>query len=153
MDNGKYVVDGVVQLPGVEWIAFALFLTAGLLNRRLEGNNWSPWAVMPIAILGSLMWFASSWAAKASNGVEGLLTGMGAPASALMSLLCVIALAGTVADLWLDPTYNVAAVWALIIAPVAAHGAGGFIGDFIREGLYGGTTLAAWQMLRDVLGG
>lgn len=153
MNTDQYIYDGVVRIPGVEWVALALFITAWLLNRRLEGNNWSPWVVMPTAIIGSFMWYASAWSGKTADGAASLLNGMGAPATIILSLVCVIALVGTIADLLIDSTYNVAAVWALIIAPVAAHGAGGFIGVFVREGIYGGFTLGAWQMLGDMLGG
>lgn len=143
--------DGAVQIPGVEWIALALFITAGLLNRRLEGNNWSPWIVLPIGIIASLMWYASAWSGKTSNGLEAVLNAIGAPATGIISLIFVVAIAGTIADLVIDSTYNVAAVWALIVAPVAAHGAGGFVGEFAR-GTYGGITLGTWQMIGDVLG-
>jgi hypothetical protein len=143
--------EGYVELPGVEWLALIFFIAAWLVNRRLEGNNWSPWIVLPTAIIGSLMWYASSWSAKTSNGVEDLIGLFGAPVTTVMSIICVVALIGTVADLLIDTSYNIAAVWALIIAPVAAHGAGGFVGEFVR-GFYGGVTLAVWQMIGDVFG-
>jgi hypothetical protein len=143
--------DGSVTVPGVEWLALLFFVAAWYLNRRLEGNNWSPWLVLPTAIIGSLMWYASAWSAKTANGFESVLDAIGAPTVAIMSVICVLALAGTVADLIIDSSYNVAAVWALIIAPVAGHGAGGFVGEFVR-GMYGGITLGVWQGIGDVLG-
>ena len=66
----RYITDdNVVQIPGVEWIALLFFVAAWYLNRRLEGNNWSPWVVLPIAIMGSLMWYASAWSANISGGI------------------------------------------------------------------------------------
>lgn len=149
----QYITEnGTLALPGVEWLALLFFIFAALLNRRLEGNSWSPWVVLPTAIVGSLMWYASAWSAKMSNGLGGVLDMIGAPVMITMSVICVIALVGTVADLIIDSTYNVAAVWALIVAPVAAHGAGGFVGDFVR-GMYGGVTLGVWQGIGDIFGG
>lgn len=148
----QYINDeGYVTLPGVEWLALLFFISAWYLNRRLEGSNWSPWIVLPTAIIGSLMWYASAWSANVGSGFESVLNAIGAPATAVMSVLCVLALAGTIADLLVDSSYNIAAVWALIIAPVAAHGAGGFVGDFVR-GMYGGITLGVWQGIVNVLG-
>lgn len=149
----QYINDeGYVTLPGVEWLALLFFVAAALLNRRLEGNNWSPWVVLPTAIVGSLMWYASAWSDKTAGGVSGVLNMIGAPVTIVMSVICVIALVGTIADLIIDSTYNPAAVWALIIAPVAAHGAGGFVGEFVR-GMYGGFTLGVWQGIGDIFGG
>lgn len=149
----QYINDeGYVTLPGVEWLALIFFIMAWFLNRRLEGNNWSPWVVLPTAIVGSLMWYASAWSAKTSNGFSSVVDMLGAPVTITMSVICVIALVGTIADLIIDSSYNVGAVWALIIAPVAAHGAGGFVGDFVR-GMYGGITLGVWQGIGDIFGG
>lgn len=152
MDDQYINEEGYVELPGVEWLALIFFVAAWLVNRRLEGNNWSPWIVLPTAIAGSLMWYASAWSAKAANGIENVIEMLGAPVVIVMSVICVIALVGTIADLVIDTAYNVAAVWALIIAPVAAHGAGGFVGEFVR-GLYGGMTLGIWQAIGDIFGG
>lgn len=143
--------DGYVTLPGVEWLALVFFVAAWLVNRRLEGNNWSPWIVLPTAIIGSLMWYASAFSAKTANGLESVIGAIGAPETTIMSVICVIALVGTIADLIIDSAYNPAAVWALIIAPIAAHGAGGFVGEFVR-GMYGGITLGVWQGIGDVFG-
>lgn len=150
----RYITDNnVVQIPGVEWVALLFFVAAWYLNRRLEGNNWSPWVVLPIAIMGSLMWYASAWSANISGGISGILSGIGAPASTVMGVICLLALVGTIADLLIDATYNIAAVWALIVAPVAAHGAGGFVGGFVREGVYGGLTLWVWGSVGELFGG
>lgn len=149
----QYINDeGYVTLPGVEWLALLFFVGAWYFNRRLEGLNWSPWIVLPTAIIGSLMWYASAWSANVGNGFMNVLDAIGAPAVTIMSVICVLALVGTIADLIIDSSYNIAAVWALIIAPVAAHGAGGFVGGFVR-GMYGGITLGVWQGIVDVLGG
>lgn len=149
----QFITDGgSVQIPGVEWIALALFVLAWWLNRRLEGNNWSAWVVIPIAIIASFMWYASAWSAGIARGGVALFGGMGAPATIIMSIICVAAIVGTIADLVIDSSYNVAAVWSLLIAPIAAHEAGGFVGVFVREGIYGGMTLWAWGALGGLLG-
>lgn len=151
--------NGTVTVPGSEWLALLFFAAAWYLNRRLEGNRWSPYLVLPVAIIGSLMWYASTWSATVCGWLGSFMTGVGSvfgsesvPVATIFGVVCILAVIGTFADLIIDSTYNVGAVWALIIAPVAAHGAAGGIGAFMH-GAYGGITLGVVEMLSNVFGG
>lgn len=140
------------------WLALIFFGAAWYLNHRLEGNKWSPWIVLPVGVTASLMLYASTWAVWLAERFAAILEGVGGifganmPTATVMGILCILAIVGTFADLIVDSTYNVAAVWALVIAPVMAHGASGGVGSFV-EGAYGGLTIAALQAVGNIFGG
>jgi hypothetical protein len=135
---------GTVQYAG--WIALVLFLLAHWFNYKLSGNGWSPWVVMPTGIIASLILYLSPWSTAVSGWVTGLL------GATIMGIICLAALVGTIADLWFDPTYNTTAVWCLIIAPIAAHGAVGGFGTFI-DSTYSSLSLAALMAVLSLFGG
>lgn len=135
---------GTVQFAG--WTALVLFLLAHWFNYKLSGNSWSPWVVMPTGIIASMILYLSPW----STGISGWVTGL--LGATIMGIICLAALVGTIADLWFDPTYNTMAVWCLIIAPIAAHGASGGFGTFI-DNTYSSLSLAALMAVSSLFGG
>lgn len=151
------VDDGTIRYAAAGWLALIFFTAAWYLNRRLEGSRWSPWIVLPTGVTASLMLYASNWSVWLCEKVAGLLVGIGnmidasMPVVMIMGVICILAMIGTVADLWLDSTYNIGAVWALIIAPVMAHGASGGVGASVN-GAYSALTAAAIGAVTNLLG-
>jgi hypothetical protein len=149
--------DGSVFYSAASFLAVAFFVMAAILNRKLEGNKWSPFVVMPIGIIGSLMLYASSWSTTICGWIAGFLNGVGAmfggdmPVNAIMGIVCIIAMVATIVDLWFDAGYNAAAVWALIIAPIAAQGAAGGVGGFVN-GAYSALTIGAIKLVTEAFG-
>ncbi len=151
------VDDGTIRYAAAGWLSLIFFTAAWYLNRRLEGNRWSPWIVLPTGVIASLMLYASTWSVWLCEKVAGLLTGIGnmvdtdMPIVTIMGIVCILAMIGTIADLWLDSTYNIGAVWALIVAPIMAHGASGGVGAFIN-GAYSSLTAAAIGLITSMFG-
>lgn len=139
---------------GTGLLSLLFFGAAWYLNSRLEGSKWSPWVVIPTGVIASLMLYASSWSRTVAGWFENILNMFGdsVPTATIMGVLCVLAIVGTFADLIIDSTYNVAAVWALVLAPIMAHGAAGGVGAFV-DGAYSGMTLGVLQALGDIFGG
>jgi hypothetical protein len=140
------IQDGAVQYAGAGWLALVMFVLAHWFNYKLSGNNWSPWVVMPTGIIGSLVLYVSTWSAAISGWVLGII------GATIMGIICLGALVGTIADLWVDPTYNTVAVWCLIIAPVMAHGSAGGFGGFI-DNAYSSLALTALGLVIGLFGG
>lgn len=153
----RLINDGTVTYPAAGWLSLLFFVAAWYLNRRLEGNRWSPWIVLPTGVIASLMLYASTWSITLCGWSAGALVGLGnmfgadMPVVTIMGLVCILAMIATIVDLWMDSTYNLAAVWALIIAPVMAHGAGGGVGAFV-EGAYSSLTVAAIGFVTKLFG-
>jgi hypothetical protein len=92
----------------------------------------------------------SIWLAERAAAIIGIF-GASTPTHAIMSLLFVAAVVGTVIDLWVDNAYNPTAIWALIIAPVMARGSSGFVGN-LAEGTYGGLSMSVLDAVKSFLG-
>lgn len=153
----QLINDGTVTYPAAGWLSLIFFTAAWYLNRRLEGNRWSPWIVLPTGVIASLMLYASTWSTTVCGWVAGALVGLGdmfdaeMPITTIMGLVCILAMIATIVDLWVDSTYNLASVWALILAPIMAHGAGGGVGAFV-EGAYSSFTLMAIGFVTKMFG-
>jgi hypothetical protein len=145
VEDAQNVANGG-NVPYAGMIAIVMFLLAHWFNYKLSGNSWSPWVVMPTGIIASLILYLSSW----SNSIAGWVTGL--IGATIMGIICLAALVGTIADLWVDPTYNTVAVWCLIIAPITAHGAAGGFGTFI-DNTYSSLSLAALMAVTGLFGG
>ncbi len=142
------------------FISVALFVFAWIMNQNFRGHNWSVIPVMVVCLLGSFVLYASTWAPTVAGWTGNILGGItsifGADMSSLalrmlFSLACLLAVLAIVADCVVDPGYNQAAVWALIIAPITAHGAGGVVGRAF-EGLYTAMSLGTLGGLIELLG-
>lgn len=142
------------------FLSVALFIFAWIMNQKFRGHDWSVIPVMIVCLLGSFVLYASTWAPTLArwtgNILEGIVGIFGADISSLalrilFSLACLLAVLAIVADCVVDPGYNQAAVWALIIAPITAHGAGGVVGRAF-EGLYTAMSLGTLGSLIKLLG-
>jgi FtsH-binding integral membrane protein len=126
-------------------IAIVLFIAAHFINYKWgQGTRWA-YAALALGICASFLFYSSTWAAYASDMLEGFL------GTVVMSVVCVLAIIATIADIWNDPDYNNAAVWALLIGPVAALGSGGWVYG-IASVLYGGMTIVVQGLVSQVLG-
>ena len=130
------------------WLSIAMFAAAWYLNKRLNGWSWSAWVVLPLALMGSMLLYASGWGLALSGLMSGALGWLGGlvgaplPVAMVMGIIAALALIATVVDLFKDHTYNRAAVLALIIAPVAAHGSTGAVGTIVHAIHGGGADLS-----------
>lgn len=70
-----------------------------------------------------LGWLNDTLVGTVSEMVGGML-GDPLPSSVVWAVVCIAGFAVTVVDLWKNHQYNPAAIIALVITPIAAHGAG-----------------------------
>jgi hypothetical protein len=136
------------------WMAIGFFVVAWVLNQRLEGQRWSPYVVMPVATAGSIMMYAATWSTSWANGLTGFMHNFsaGMPTEVIFSMICVATFAAVIADMWFDPTYNLTAIFMLVLLPVASHGAGGIVGSFM-EALYTAFSLGTLDAIKELFGG
>lgn len=155
--NDVVALESTLGNGAAGFVSVILFAAAWYLNYKLNGKNWSPFLVMPVAFGAAMLLYASTWSATWQGWLASFLGGLGnlfgvsMPTTILMSVIFVGALVAMVMDLLIERDYNVAAVWALLIAPVAAHGAGGVVGNF-AEGMFGGMALAVIGAVNQLFG-
>jgi hypothetical protein len=133
-------------------IAIVLFIAAHIVNLKFgRGTRWA-YVALGAGIAASFLFYASTWATWAADKVSGAIDGFaGVPAHIIMSVMCLLALLVTYADLKHDPDYNNAVIWALLIGPVAAHGSSGWV-HLGGEILYGGLTIVVQDLVAQLLG-
>ncbi|MEE2040908.1 hypothetical protein Q8791_27175 [Nocardiopsis sp. CT-R113] len=117
------------------FLAVCMFGAAFWLNKKLKGRKGAGLIALVVALAGSMLLYRSpasqtmlGWADDLAVGpiagwVSGVL-GEPLPLSVVYGVLCIAGAAITVMDLWKDHTYNTWAIAALIVTPIAAHGAG-----------------------------
>ena len=146
MFDHPLVQDGAVHYPGAVWLFPLLFGLAAFLNWKSNGAKPKvalvlQFVVLLSAIMGSLMLYVSPLSTACAGAVANMLTGLGdmfnipMPVASVMAIAGIAALAATIIDLFNDPDYNPGAIACLVLAPILAHGAGGFLGVF-TAGLY-----------------
>lgn len=135
------MVSGSRGFATAGFVALALFVAAWLLNARFGEKQWSvPWLVLPLGFIASLMLYLSPVSIMTSNWLARLFSGIGNmfsadfPVQFFMTVLCVGAIGATIADISIDAEYNPVAVVALLVAPICAHNAGGFLGNIVDNG-------------------
>lgn len=143
-------------LAGV--VAAGLFAVAWFWNDRMQNSKFVGWTCVTIAVLGSIVLYASAiamWLSERAvslfNGVGGML-GVGNVAPWVLGFICVAAFGVTVYDLLNEPEHNPGAVAAMIAAPIAAHGTKGVLHGAM-EVVYGGLSLGTLDALQRFFGG
>jgi len=139
--------------PATGPIAVVLFIAAHIINYKWGRGTKAAYVALALGIFASFLIYASTWSTWIAARFTGLLSNFDAvPAPVVMSVICVLAIVATVADIWSDPDYNNAAIWALLIGPIAAHGASGWVFG-LAQVLYGGLTIVVQGLVAEALGG
>lgn len=117
------------------FLAIVFFVWAQWLDKKLRMPIWGGLIPLLVGLAGSMLLYASALSSTVAQGlnyvVEPLASQLGSmigeqlPLSTVWGVVCIAGAAVTVMDLWKDHTYNSKARGALIITPIAAHGAGG----------------------------
>ena len=117
------------------FLAIVFFVWAQWLDKKLRMPIWGGLIPLLVGLAGSMLLYASALSSTVAQGlnyvVEPLASQLGSmigeqlPLSTVWGVVCIAGAAVTVVDLWKDHTYNSKARTALIITPIAAHGAGG----------------------------
>ncbi|MDA8368607.1 MAG: hypothetical protein M0026_01905 [Nocardiopsaceae bacterium] len=123
--------------------AFLALIVWGLAewcDRKLTGA-WTWWIPLAIAIFGSMLLYASQLSVRASEWMLvpvtwvtelwAMVAGEPLPTTWVMSAIAGACLLVTVWDVVKDHAYNGKARFALIIAPIAAHQADGWVGGLV----------------------
>lgn len=136
------------------WISIGLFIIAWVTNAKLGDRSFAPYLVMPVAIGGSIMMYASVWSETWANGIKSFMLNVsgGMPVEFIFGAAAIVSLAVVVADLWLDPRYNLAAICVLVLMPTASHGSSGIIGN-IMNALYRAFALGTLDAIKELFGG
>lgn len=139
-------------------VAAGLFVVAWFWNDRMQSSKLVGWTCVTIAVLGSVVLYASAiamWLAERAvslfNGVGGML-GVGDVAPWVLGFVCIAAFGVTVYDLLNEPEHNPGAVAAMVAAPIAAHGTNGVLHGAM-EVVYGGLSLGTLDALQRFFGG
>jgi len=134
-------------------IAVVLFIAAHIINYKWGRGTKVAYVALVLGIFASFLIYASTWATWIADRITGGLSNFDAvPSHVIMSVVCVLAIVATVADIWNDPDYNNAAIWALLIGPIAAHGASGWVFG-LAQVLYGGLTIVVQSLVAEAVGG
>lgn len=140
------------------FLAAIMFGAAWWINK--QGFKKSGLLALVIAFGGSMLlyrspasqtilgWLNETLVGSISDMVGGML-GDPLPSSVVWAVVCIAGFAVTVVDLIKNHQYNPAAIIALVITPIAAHGAGsGFLPAMI-DGLHNGGA----QLVSGIVGG
>jgi hypothetical protein len=140
------------------FVSAGLFATAWFWNDRMQSSKVVGWVCVTIAVLGSVVLYASAiaiWLSERAsalfNGIGGML-GVGNVAVWVLGFVCIAAFGITVYDLLNEPEHNPGAVAAMIAAPIAAHGTSGVLHGAM-EVVYGGLSLGTLDGLQRFFGG
>lgn len=151
-------IESVVGNSAAGISSIIVFTSAFIANNRLEGKKVSPFVVLPLALAGSFLLYASTWSQSLMNLVSGILDTVGGifgvddmPNSFIFSAAVLISFVAVAADLSVDFKDNPHAIAALFVGPIAAHGAGGVIGSF-ADGFFGSLALAVIEATKSIGG-
>jgi hypothetical protein len=139
------------------FIALVMFIIAWVINEKGNGSKAGAIFVLILAIAGSFVLYASTWSETWCGWLGSILTGIGGMFGSEMSLpfvfsaTVIAAFFVVVIDLGVNIKDNPWAVGALLIAPVAAHGAEGIIGN-MAHGFFGGMALGVIEALKSLTG-
>ena len=139
-------------------VALGLFMVAWFWNSRMQDSKIVGYVCVTIAVLGSIVLYASAlamWLAEKAvslfNGIGGMF-GADNTAPWALGFMCIAAFGITVYDLLNEPEHNPGAVAAMVVAPIAAHGTLGVLHKAM-EVVYGGLSLGTLEALRQFFGG
>lgn len=139
-------------------VALGLFAVAWFWNNRMQDSKIVGYVCVTMAVLGSIVLYASALAMWLSdqavslfNGI-GDMIGVGAIAPWVLGFMCIGAFGVTVYDLLNEPEHNPGAVAAMVVAPIAAHGTLGVLHKTM-EVVYGGLSLGTLDALQRFFGG
>lgn len=143
-------------LAGV--VALGLFTIAWFWNDRMQDSKAVGWVCVTMAVLGSIVLYASAIAMWLSEKAVSLVNSVGEMfgvnnvAPWVLGFVCLAAFGVTVYDLLNEPEHNPGAVAAMVVAPIAAHGTSGFLHQTM-EVVYGGLSLGTLDGLQRFFGG
>lgn len=139
-------------------VAIGLFMVAWFWNSRMQDSKIVGYVCVTIAVLGSIVLYASAlamWLAEQAvslfNGFGGMI-GVGDMAPWALGFMCIAAFGITVYDLLNEPEHNPGAVASMVVAPIAAHGTLGVLHKTM-EVVYGGLSLGTLDALQRFFGG
>ena len=139
-------------------VALGLFMVAWFWNSRMQDSKIVGYVCVTIAVLGSIVLYASAlamWLAEQAvslfNGV-GDMIGLADMAPWALGFMCIGAFGITVYDLLNEPEHNPGAVAAMVVAPIAAHGTLGVLHKTM-EVVYGGLSLGTLDAMQRFFGG
>ena len=142
-------------LAGV--VALALFAVAWFWNDHMQNSKFIGYLCVTIAVMGSVVLYASALAMWLSgcavslvNGVGGML-GAGSISNWVLGFVCIAAFGVTVYDLIKEPEHNPKAIACMVIAPIAAHGTLGVMHGAM-EVVYGGLSIGTLDALQRFFG-
>lgn len=138
------------------FLAICAFAAAHWLDKKLRMPVWGGIVPLTVALCGSMLLYASALSTTALGWANWLivpltswfggLIGESLSPATVYGVACIAGAAVTVMDLWKDHTYNPRAIAAMIITPIAAHGAAAGWLPQIIDALHsaGAAIVAGW---------
>ncbi|MEU5859332.1 hypothetical protein ABZ799_28805 [Nocardiopsis dassonvillei] len=117
------------------FLSACFFGGAYWLDGKLTMKFWGGFIPLLVGLAGSMLLYASpasqtilgwlnNWPIGPLTSWLGGLLGEPLPVSVVYGVVCIAGAVVTGFDLWKDHTYNPVAITALVLTPIAAHGAG-----------------------------
>lgn len=125
------------------FLSACFFGGAYWLDKKMTMKFWGGMVPLLVGLAGSMLLYASpasqtilgwlnGWPIGPLTGWLGGLLGEPLPVSVVYGVVCIAGAVVTGFDLYKDHTYNPVAITALVLTPIAAHGAGdGFLPQMI----------------------
>lgn len=139
-------------------VSIGLFAVAWFWNSRMQDSKFVGYVCVTIAVLGSIVLYASALAMLLADKAVSLFNSIGSwfgiseLAPWALGFMCIAAFGITAYDLLNEPEHNPGAVASMVVAPVAAHGTNGVLHGAM-EVFYGGLSLGTLDALQRFFGG
>jgi len=156
--NEYQMIDSAIGNGAMGVLALILFGAAYLLDKA-TGEKWVP-SVIALFMAGasSIMFYGSSWSVTVQGWISGALgvvfgiVGVdNPPTSFIFSIAVVVTMIVIGFDLKSDPWDNPAALWSLILAPIAVHGSGGVVAS-VSHHFFGALAFGLIEVFRNLTG-
>lgn len=152
------LIDSAVGNNVMGVLALILFVGAYVLDAATGEKKVPAITALIMAAASSIMFYGSAWSVMVQGWIAGaldLVFGLvgvdNPPLSFIFSTAVVITLLVIGFDLKTNPWDNPAALWSLILAPIAVHGSGGVVAT-VSHHLFGALAFGLIDVFRNLTG-
>lgn len=152
------MIDSAIGNSVMGVLALILFGGAYLLDAATGTKRGPAILALLMAAASSIMFYGSTWSVMVQGWIGGaidLVFGIvgvdNPPTSFIFSIAVVVTLVVIGFDLKTNPWDNPAALWSLILAPIAVHGSGGVVAS-VSHHFFGAMAFGLIEVFRNLTG-
>lgn len=152
------MIDSAIGNGAMGVLALILFAGAYLLDAATGAKKVPAILALLMAAASSIMFYGSTWSVTVQGWIESVLSGTfgivgvdNPPTSFIFSIAVVVTLVVIGFDLKANPWDNPAALWSLILAPIAVHGSGGVVAS-VSHHFFGALAFGLIDVFRNLTG-